>query len=126
MKVHTYTMSNNLQSFARRLNEMLDDVGVPRRGRLVMLARRYGITHPSAKKWLDGNGYPDTDRLIDLALWGNTSLDWLLTGRGQKHPTDLEVSKDFQDAVELLRQASPEQLSTMKAVIATLLNQPKT
>lgn len=124
MSVHTYYMSNNLQSFAQRLNEILDDIGVPKRGRLVTLARRFNVTHPSAKKWLDGNGYPDTDRLIELALWGNTSLDWLLTGRGQKHPKDLEASQEFQDTVELLRKASPKQLSTIKAVIATLLNQP--
>ena len=87
-------MSNNLQSFAQRLNEILDDIGVPKRGRLVTLARRFNVTHPSAKKWLDGNGYPDTDRLIELALWGNTSLDWLLTGKvtfsprtGENHVT---------------------------------------
>lgn len=123
MKVHTYAMSNNLVDFARRLNEILDDIGVPQRGRLVTLARRFHVTHPSAKKWLDGQGYPDTDRLIELAVWGKTSLDWLLTGRGQKHPQDLEAPQEFQDTVELLRKANQQQLKTIKAVVETLVNQ---
>lgn len=123
MKVHTYAMSNNLEDFSIRLNEILDDIGVPRRGRLVTLARRFNITHPSAKKWMDGQGYPDTDRLIELAKWGNTSLDWLLTGRGQKRPQDLNASQEFQDTVELLRKANPQQLKMIKAVVETLVKQ---
>lgn len=46
-------MTDN-EAFSLRLNQMLDDLDIPKRGRLVLLAKRYAVTHPSARKWLVG------------------------------------------------------------------------
>ena len=101
---------------------MLDDLDIPKRWRLVLLAKRYGITHPSARKWLVGEGHPDIDKLIDLAKWGKTTVDWLLTGRGLWHPEFAESSETANKTVQLLKKAEPQQLKTVYAVVSALVN----
>lgn len=115
-------MTDNV-AFSLRLNQMLDDLDIPKRGRLVLLAKRYGITHPSTRKWLVGEGYRDIDKLIDLAKWGKTTVDWLLTGRGFRHSEFAESSKTVNKTVQLLKKADPQQLQTIYAVVSALANQ---
>lgn len=115
-------MTDN-EAFSLRLNQMLDDLDIPKRGRLVLLAKRYGVTHPSARKWLVGEGYPDIVKLIDLAKWGKTTVDWLLTGRGLRHLEFAESSETVNKTLQLLKKADPQQLKTIYAVVSTLINQ---
>lgn len=42
------------ESFSLRLNQMLDEMGIPKRGRQALFAKRYGIAQPSSRKWLVG------------------------------------------------------------------------
>ena len=34
-------------------------MGIPKRGRQSLFAKRYGIAQPSSRRWLVGEGYPD-------------------------------------------------------------------
>lgn len=114
-------MSNDILGFSQRLKEILADKGVAEWGRQRFLAKKFGVAHPSAKRWLDGTGYPETAKLIAIAEWGNTTIDWLLTGRGLKHPVN-QNNPDFAKIVDMLSEASEEQISTSRALIAVLFN----
>ena len=102
---------------------MLDEMGIPKRGRQSLFAKRYGIAQPSSRRWLVGEGYPDIDKLIDLAKWGITTVDWLLTGRGLRYPEFAESSETVNKTVQLLKKADPQQLKTIYAVVSALINQ---
>lgn len=97
-------------------------MGIPKRGRQALFAKRYGIAQPSSRKWLVGEGYPDIDKLIDLAKWGKTTVDWLLTGRGLQHPEFAESSETVNKTVQLLKKADPQQLKTICTVVSALVN----
>lgn len=108
---------------------MLDEVGIPKRGRQALFAKRYGIAQPSSRRWLVGEDYPDIDKLIDLAKWGKTTVDWLLTGRGFRHSEFAESSETVNKTVQLLKKADPQQLQTIllscqPLLIKKILNSP--
>ena len=48
-------------------------------------AKFAGVTQPAARKWQYG-GFPDMDRVIEIAEKLDVSLDWLLRGEGPKRP----------------------------------------
>ena len=100
-------MSNDILGFSQRLKEILADKGVAEWGRQRFLAKKFGVAHPSAKRWLDGTGYPDTAQLIAIADWCNTTLDLLLTGIGLIHPV-IQNIPDFVKFVDMLSVASEE------------------
>ncbi len=102
-------MSKKANEFSARLNEAMDDLGIPPRGRQMLLSRQFGISQPSAKRWLDGDNFPDTGKIVELAAWTNTSVDWLLTGRGLKHPDDLNLTPEVMATLKLLRSMQPNQ-----------------
>lgn len=105
----------NLEGFSNRLKEILADNGYPGWGRQRFIARKFGVSHPSAKKWLDGDNYPEMDKLIEFSRWGNTTIDWLVTGEGPKHP--IKLSPDLISILEVLQNASPETVNTAKNVL---------
>ena len=43
----------------------------------------FGVTQKAARKWLVGEGYPDTAKGIQIATQANISFDWFMTGRGR-------------------------------------------
>lgn len=72
-------------AFARRLSEALTAAGIPDDGqRRRWMARKWGISTESARKWLLGFAMPDTARLPDVARDLSTSVEYLLTGKGQE------------------------------------------
>lgn len=55
-----------IESFATWLNERLSAHGVPERGRASWLAKRYKVSAPAARKWIDGTGMPDMAQFVVL------------------------------------------------------------
>lgn len=53
-------------AFAGWLNSRLTASGVPERGRAPWLAKRYKVSIPAARKWIDGSGLPDMPQFIVL------------------------------------------------------------
>lgn len=78
-----------LEAFAERLNEVCDDLGIPRgHGRQAELARRVGVTPKGARKWLTGQGFPELEKAIQIAGLANINVNWLLQGAGPKRNDD--------------------------------------
>lgn len=79
-------MNNEKAKFSDRLNEALDDAGVPLKGmgRQSTLVRMLGISHRVAKKWLDGDEFPPTSKMVKLATELQVRSNWLFSGQGEK------------------------------------------
>lgn len=73
-------------AFAERLNEALDDIGVPPKGegRQAAVGKRYGVSQHGARKWIEGEAMPELTRAIEIALDLGVTTEWLLSGRGEK------------------------------------------
>ncbi|MCM2543882.1 helix-turn-helix domain-containing protein [Burkholderia glumae] len=71
------------QAFSDRLNLVLDEEGYPPKGsgRQNRLAKDWGLTQKGVRKWLEGEGVPETTRLIEIAKRYDVSFEWLATGR---------------------------------------------
>jgi len=77
-------MNRESQKFAERLNQALDDAGVPQKGmgRQSSLVRMLGVSHRVAKKWLEGSEFPPTSKMVKLSTLLNVRSNWLFSGQG--------------------------------------------
>lgn len=69
--------------FACRLNEALDEMDAPNRGRAQYLVKKlpFKISVNGVKKWLNGEALPETSRISVIADTVNKNPQWLLFGR---------------------------------------------
>ena len=82
--------------FAKRLNEALDAVeDAPRLkdGRAPWLAKKIGVSQPSAHSWLVGEYLPKPLRAEKIAAMAGVNYEWLYFGKGPK-----EAGKRLRDA----------------------------
>lgn len=70
-----------MENFYKRINEVLDEQGISNSA----LARAIGVSHTSVAKIRKGQNMPGADVVTKFALHTGISLDWLLTGCGEKH-----------------------------------------
>lgn len=89
--------------FAQRLNELCDDMKVPPKGknRQAHVAQLFNVSQKGARKWLEGEGFPSTENLIQIAKWGHVRYEWLLTGRGVKREYDAPQRDNVKALVRL-------------------------
>jgi transcriptional regulator with XRE-family HTH domain len=82
-------MLSEKQKFAERLNETLDHAGYPRMGQGRQSALASVMNEPANQvgKWLKGEEYPKTSRLVKLAQHLGVRSNWLLCGTGEKIPS---------------------------------------
>jgi len=81
------TTKDNVQSrleFSARLNEALDAIGFPQKGkgRQLALGKAMKISQKGARKWLEGEALPteaNRGKLIELC---KVNYEWLFAGRG--------------------------------------------
>jgi hypothetical protein len=85
-------MTSEKQKFAHRLNEALDEAGLPRigQGRQSGLAKMIDVGPQLAGKWLKGEDYPKTSQLVKIAKQLGVRSNWLLTGSGDKYMSEEE------------------------------------
>lgn len=105
-------MHSEKEKFSQRLNEALDEAGIPPKGdgRSSALVDMLGITHQEAQKWLDGDAFPKTSSLVKMAGLLQVRSNWLLSGQGEKYapdvdPADRPSGKVVQQANELSQEA---------------------
>jgi transcriptional regulator with XRE-family HTH domain len=104
-------MTSEKKNFSKRLNEALDDAGVPQKGmgRQSTLVKMLGISHRQAKKWLEGDEFPQTSKLVKMAALLNVRSNWLLLGQGEKFldpgGDDSEDAQVYRHADELSKEA---------------------
>jgi len=67
--------------FAKRLHLCLDTMRVPARGRLTAVAKMFDVSISGARKWLEGDAYPDTYRMETFAEVLSVRSQWLFTGK---------------------------------------------
>lgn len=113
---------SELDLFAARLNELCDDMGVPPKGknRQAALAKTFQVSQKGARKWLEAEGWPTVERGVAIAKWGGVSFEWLMTGRGSKRPTGLQMSPQVERMLramerlpDYLKDAAIEQITVL-------------
>jgi transcriptional regulator with XRE-family HTH domain len=80
-------MGSEREKFAQRLNESLDDAGLPKigQGRQSALAKLLDVTPQQAGKWIKGEDFPQTSKLVKLAQFLGVRSNWLLSGAGERY-----------------------------------------
>ncbi|MFM2399978.1 MAG: hypothetical protein RL341_2135 [Pseudomonadota bacterium] len=82
---------NTKSAFAARLHEICEEQGLPLHGRQVALGQVMKVSQTAARKWLTGAGFPEVEKGIELARWGNVNFEWLMTGRGPKRGATIDT-----------------------------------
>ncbi len=128
-------MNNEKQKFSERLNEALDDAGIPLKGmgRQSNLVRMLGVSHRVAKKWLDGDEFPPTSKMVKLATELQVRSNWLFSGQGKKNASladdmlgedEAEVQRHadamsqeaFEVASEWMKLPQPQRMALRKVI----------
>ena len=93
------------QAFAARLNSVLDEHKYPpkHQGRQKQLAAEFHVSPRTAANWLNGEKFPEEERIIQICLLFHLSRDWLMTGMGLKHP----ISEQEQHLIHCVRDLPP-------------------
>jgi len=69
------------EAFARRMEIVCDELGLAAgHGRQTALANRFGVTPKAARKWLQGLGYPEMERAVEICEAAKVNVNWLLQG----------------------------------------------
>ena len=69
-----------LTAFAARLNLVCTNQGMPEHGRQTALAKLLQISQKGAAKWLNGDGWPNKEKILRIAAWAKIRAAWLEYG----------------------------------------------
>lgn len=102
---------------------MLDEHGVAEKGkgRQLAISKAFDVTQNGARKWLEGEGVPELTRAIEIAGKYGVCVEWLLTGKGDKHPS---VSKAEREPLAALQRRYRAADAPTKALIELCLDLP--
>lgn len=89
-------------AFSKRLSQICDEKGMPERGRQADLARLCDIKPSSVNKWFSATSLPDAGNLLKIADWANTTVDWLLYGRGNREVQYPIYDKSTQHVIQIM------------------------
>lgn len=85
--------------FSKRMESLIDTHGKS----LASFAEKIGVTAPSVKRWVSGESDPTRSNLIKIAEATNVSVEWLVTGMGErKNDEESLVSRAFNRAKEMI------------------------
>lgn len=98
-----------LKAFSERVNLVCDRLGIPPAGknRQAELGNRFGVSQKAARKWLVGEGFPDTAISIRMAVDARVSYDWLMTGRLPMEVADYSSQEGGEDDLPVRRVVFP-------------------
>lgn len=80
-------------AFADRLAEVCDDLGMPKHGRKTQLGALCSVSYQAAKRWLDGEGWPDMDNVLLICKRAAVNVNWLLQGVGPKRGQQIDANQ---------------------------------
>jgi transcriptional regulator with XRE-family HTH domain len=106
------------EDFSKRFNELLAERGwdsLPD----IELSKKLRRSNTTVWNWKNGIKLPSLDTAIDLAIFFDVCVDWLLTGRGDKHPGASSGSSDENDVLILSRLADSDK-GHLKALFHSL------
>lgn len=104
-------------AFSKRLTELCDGKNMPERGRQAELARVCGIKPSSVNKWFKAMSLPDAVHLLKIAEWGNTTTDWLLSGRNAHYSNN---QKQIEHMAALMQHLSPFEADKIVKITDTI------
>lgn len=83
--------------FSKRLNMALDAFGVPPKGkgRQTQTAKIFGVGQKGARKWLEGEGFPSSEKMAEIASRLGVRLDWLASGRGEMYSAEFKSDHPY-------------------------------
>jgi hypothetical protein len=99
--------------FPRRLQELTEEF----RSRYA-LSKASGIAVSTLQAYEAGSK-PGLDALVSLARTGNVSLDWLLTGKGEKRPTGILPGVELTDVI-MVDQYQPGTSIIMEMIVGRI------
>jgi transcriptional regulator with XRE-family HTH domain len=99
--------------FPRRLQDLIEEF----RSRYA-LSKASGIAISTLQAYEAGSK-PGLDALVSLARTGNVSLDWLLTGKGEKRPTGTLPGAQLADVI-MVDQYQPGSAITMEMIVGQI------
>lgn len=113
-------------TFARRLNELCDEKGVPPKhhARQIVIGKLFDVSANGARKWLEGESTPQYETCVKIAEWAGVNFEWLMTGRGLKRPGDLYPNKAIEHVALMMLAMEPEQQHLTVRLIDSIA-QPK-
>lgn len=96
------------KDFADRLDQIMNELGWPKRGRTPRLIELLGISisEVAVRKWVEGIAYPETDKVILIAKKFNVSVDWLLTGSETSERERILSQQKLRSAIDRVLQLS--------------------
>lgn len=99
-----------LNEFSHRLNALCEEKGMAYWGRQVALGKLFGVSQKGARKWLEAESWPRMETLIKIAAWADVSIDWLISGRGEKRkevtpPAAPAITPEEQKLLDMYRNA---------------------
>lgn len=112
------------EQFALRLNEALDRYGAPAKGkgRQLWLGKLLNVSPIAARKWLEGQGLPRTERILAVARKLGVSEEWLLSGNKNEIPaTSLLLDADEERLIKRYRELS----SPLRRALLSLVRELK-
>lgn len=96
--------NKDIAAFAQRLISICEEKNLQMWGRQITLGKMFGVSQNGAKKWLDGESWPRMETMIKIAAWAEVSIDWLITGRGEKRQI-VSITPEEQQLLDLYRHA---------------------
>lgn len=122
-------MTSEKLKFSKRLNDVLDELGLPKagQGRHKSLAKLLDVPSDQIRQWLTGEGFPQTSKLVKLAKYLNVRSNWLLSGIGEKHAEDKAEGVETITAIALPKRgaatlAEPAATSTLVSEMHSMLS----
>ena len=97
--------------YAKRLKGLQIDKGIKTQ---IELSAWMGFSKSIISAWMRGEKIPSMDTALKIAEMFGVCVEWLLTGKGQKSPSDLPALRNVIDVTNL----TPEQLQAVKLIIA--------
>lgn len=76
-----------LKQFSRRMNEAMDDMGIPVMGdgRATQAARLFDVSQRAVRRWLGADGFPSQSEYQSIADKLSVRVEWLFFGLGPKN-----------------------------------------
>ena len=81
----------NYHDFGERFKALLEEAGYSKtnhKNLTMSLTKLFNVAPSTISDWRGGRKLPSMDRAIMIAIKLNVCVEYLLTGRGQKRPTD--------------------------------------
>lgn len=98
--------ASNIDAFRGRVTQAIQWAGGPTK-----MAKQVGVSTGALSKWRRGETEPTRTRLIKMACAAGVSVDWLVTGEGDKHKESRESGArvhrqggDSEEYMELLEE----------------------